>query len=108
MSGLFAGYAELGEVCISLNQELNAGYEIGKVGTVINVAQVNDSSPGYVKQLVADGLESMLHFELHECLHDRVPGPFGGPLYGFIMVGQERPTDLLDPTPYLKELEKAT
>jgi murein DD-endopeptidase MepM/ murein hydrolase activator NlpD len=100
-TGTVGKYAELRDVLVNIGNKIQAGELIGLVGSVLNPEMVSAESPDYIKALVKNNRNIMLHFELYRCL----PGePF---LYsGGNVFTDEMPEHVMDPTDYLKALRQ--
>ena len=92
-------YAELGEVFVNAGDIVKTGDLIGKVGLVINRNRVNSDSPDYIKKIVEDNHNSMLHFELCKTSLLKHHNYLGGNWFG-----KEKPDSLLDPYYYLNKI----
>ena len=94
-------YAELCEALVSIGDQVGAGDLIGRVGSVLNPDRVSEDSPGYIKTLVYNNKNSMLHFELYRKLPGEPSLYSGGNVFT-----DEMPEHLIDPTNYLKETQQ--
>lgn len=98
-SGTIGKYAELREATVKVHDRVLAGDLIGLVGSVLNPDRVSAEAPAYIRDLVRASRNSMLHFELYRDHPGTPPSYSGGNVFT-----NEMPTNLLDPTDYLKEI----
>lgn len=98
-SGHICKYSELKDVVVNVNDDVKAGELIGHVGTVIDTSKVDESSPDYIQKIVKEKRQSMLHFELYRQSIEESEEYVGGNWFG-----DSKPTNLLDPTEYLKSV----
>lgn len=93
-------YAEMKDACVKKGDFVKGGDVIGHVGYVLNVDEINETSPGYVQKLKAAGDASMLHFEIHNRYPCEISNYKGGNFFQ-----DDCPDYLVDPTDYLKSIE---
>lgn len=96
-SGFICKYAELGDVTVRNNEIVKSGQTIGHVGKVLDLDQIDKSSPQYIQNLKKNNYQSMLHFELYELFPNKLKNYLGGNLFV-----DYKPKNLLDPTDYLQ------
>ncbi len=99
-SGALQRYAEMEQALVQPGESVSAGQIIGRVGLVLNLDLINETSPAYIQRLKQAGAPSMLHFEMHTDLPDTADY-LGGNYFT-----QSQPSQLLDPTPYLQDLAR--
>lgn len=95
-SGLIARYAELSDIVIHTGDQIVAGQVLGRIGLVLNASQIDASAPEYIRLLQVDGIQSMLHFELHSKFPINESHYLGGNYFTRV-----KPDSLLDPAIYL-------
>lgn len=98
-SGHITKYCELEDVTVEIGDTIQGGQVIGHVGNVLNPDKVGPGSPEYIQRLIRTRIQSMLHFEMYEeepvVLEDYSGGNwFSG----------EQPSNLLNPTDYLRSI----
>jgi murein DD-endopeptidase MepM/ murein hydrolase activator NlpD len=98
-SGTFSKYAELSDVKVKIGETIRAGQLLGRVGTVLNIAAINKTSPVYIQRLKKNRRHSMLHFELYTSLPKQGKEYLGGNWFR-----DKEPENLLDPTEYLRSV----
>lgn len=92
-------YCELSNVNVHIGDYVDAGLEIGNVGSVLNKEGINNRTPYYIRELVHSNNKSMLHLELY-----RAPISEVRPYSGGNFLGKDKPLSLLDPTIFLAEI----
>ena len=98
LSGLVSKYAEMGNIVVADGEILEAGQRIGYVGEVLDLDKVTSKSPSYIQELKKNGHRSMLHFELYQGYPVDNEEYLGGNIFN-----GSKPSNLLDPTDYLKD-----
>ncbi len=94
-------YGEMSDILVKEGDHINTGQKLGKVGLVLNVNEINDTSPLYIQKLKTKN-PSMLHLELFS--EDPISKH---KLYlGGNWFGNTKPKQLLNPTDYLKKIDR--
>ncbi len=92
-------YAELNDIFVHTGDYVEAGDEIGIVGDAINTDKVHTNLPFYIRELVDNQHDTMLHLELLKAPITHVQ-PYSGGNY----FGAKRPQSLIDPAEFLREI----
>ncbi len=100
-SGLFVKYAELEATVVNPGHRLSSGDPVGRVGSVLNPAKIDEDSPAYIRDLIERERPSMLHLELYSSRPEPSQRYRGGNWFG-----EEEPKGLLDPTELLATIKK--
>jgi murein DD-endopeptidase MepM/ murein hydrolase activator NlpD len=98
-SGNICKYCELGDIFVSIGQQIQAGVQIGAVGSVLNFDLIDENSPLYIQQIKQSGRSSMLHFELYSSPPITPENYSGGNIFSPTL-----PNNLLNPTDFMINL----
>lgn len=98
-TGYICKYAELRDVNVHVDEQINAGQLIGHVGQVLNSKKITQESPSYIKELLRNNKLSMLHFELLKASPIQSNEYLGGNWHGY-----KKPRYLMNPRSYLLSL----
>lgn len=102
-TGYICKYAELQDVNVHVDEQVNSGQLIGHIGQVLNSQNVTKESPSYIKKLLKKRKLSMLHFELHKAFPIQSKEYLGGNWYG-----SKKPRHLVNPALYLLSIIRSS
>jgi len=94
-------YCELREVSVEIGQKIEPGVEIGRLGRVLNLQNVVNGVPFYIRELAYSDHPSKLHLELYKAPIMEVR-PYNVGNY----MGELKPKSILDPNVYLMGIRK--
>ncbi len=94
-NGVAVRFAELQDVRVSPESQINAGTVIGHVGQVLNPQRISQTAPAYIRQLKQNNQASMLHLEVLDRFPFHITNYLGGNVFE-----NRCPEFLLNPTEY--------
>jgi murein DD-endopeptidase MepM/ murein hydrolase activator NlpD len=95
-TGYICKYAELRDVNVHVDEQINSGQLIGHIGQVLNSQSGIEELPSYIKKLLRKKKLSMLHLELLKAPPKDPKNYLGGNWYG-----SKKPKYLVNPMSYL-------
>jgi murein DD-endopeptidase MepM/ murein hydrolase activator NlpD len=102
-TGYICKYAELQDVNVHVDEQVNSGQLIGHVGQVLNSQSITQESPAYIKKLQRKKKLSMLHVELLKAPPIDSKEYLGGNWYG-----SKKPRHLVNPMSYLLSIIRSS